>query len=86
MSTFPCSKCGACCKLAYLVPNFPEPTLPASGHCAHLAADNSCLVYRTRPKECRVVNNFAENAAVCNILQDITNTPRRYRLPVVDNS
>lgn len=86
MSGFPCTKCGACCKLAGLVDGFSEPVLYPNGPCVHLARNGQCVIYKLRPKECRIVSDFAENARNCNMLQEITNTPPKYRLPIVDNS
>ena len=55
--TFPCSSCGACCRVAFMVPEHlregvivPDET----GKCVHLKPDNSCDIYETRPKVCRV--------------------------------
>lgn len=82
--SFPCTACGACCKNAGYIPDFPEPILPGTKTCVHLAADNRCVVYRTRPEVCRIKSDFAANAACCNILQGLTNTPTKYRLPILD--
>ena len=57
MTDFPCSKCGACCRRAGNVPEslgggVIEPD--ENGVCKHLLPDNSCAVYETRPRICRV--------------------------------
>jgi Fe-S-cluster containining protein len=83
---FPCTACGACCKFAGIVSTFSEPTLPGTTQCVHLGRDNRCVVYKTRPKECRIINNFAENAKVCNLLQVMANVPGKFRLLVIDNN
>ncbi len=52
MPDFPCSKCGACCKLAPArVPGWPARP---DGACAYLTPDNLCSIYETRPLVCRV--------------------------------
>ncbi len=83
-SSFPCTKCGACCKVAGYIPDFPEPLLPGTKTCVHLAADNSCVIYRARPDVCRIKGSWRANAEACNTLQVLTNTPTKYRLPVID--
>ena len=83
--SFPCTKCGASCTLAGAHPGYPEPTLPASRQCVHLLANNTCAIYRTRPSVCRIAGDWAQNAAACNFLQVMTGTPRRFRLPILDN-
>jgi Fe-S-cluster containining protein len=51
--TFPCNKCGACCRRVGRIPDFPEP-VNEDGSCAHLQKDNSCGIYHERPLVCRV--------------------------------
>jgi len=56
-SKFPCSKCGACCRRAGVVPKvFWNGIIDPDemGVCRHLRADNTCDVYETRPPICRV--------------------------------
>lgn len=48
---FQCSKCGACCRRAGLLGFMPQRE---DGACIHLAEDNSCKIYETRPDICRV--------------------------------
>ncbi len=50
---FPCSKCGACCRRAGLIPDFPEP-VHKDNSCTHLLDDNSCAIYEDRPDICSV--------------------------------
>lgn len=53
-----CTKCGACCKLAWLI----EPTMADdSGKCMHLK-DNICGIYDERPDICRVKDYSKEDA------------------------
>ena len=86
MSAFPCTKCGACCKQAGYLRDFPEPLMPGTLRCVHLGDDNSCLIYSRRPEVCRIKGDFRENALGCNVLQVLTNTPAKYRLPMLDNA
>lgn len=55
MKEFPCTKCGACCKL---IPNhvleFYKLPKAETGGCGHLKDDNSCSIYDTRPDICSV--------------------------------
>lgn len=53
---FQCSKCGACCRRAGQLGLMPKRE---DGACIHLAEDNTCKIYDTRPKVCRV-NEMAE--------------------------
>lgn len=49
--TFPCTKCGACCRLVgTLDPELDRGDLV----CKYLGDDNLCTVYETRPRICRV--------------------------------
>lgn len=48
---FQCSKCGACCRRAGLFGLMPSRE---DGACIHLAEDNTCMIYETRPEICRV--------------------------------
>ncbi len=49
---FICSQCGACCRRAATIKDFPEET-KEDGSCIHLE-DNKCKIYDTRPDICRV--------------------------------
>lgn len=85
--SFPCTKCGACCKMAGALPNFPEPLLPASRQCSHLLPDMTCAIYDHRPDVCCIKpGTHAANAVACNELQVMTNTPTSFRLPILDNA
>lgn len=53
---FQCSKCGACCRRAGMLGLMPQRE---DGACLYLAEDNTCKIYETRPKVCRV-NEMAE--------------------------
>lgn len=49
--SFNCTKCGACCRRAFLLPGFIYPVKP-DGSCSKLV-NNQCSVYETRPDVCR---------------------------------
>ena len=62
---YPCTQCGACCKVAGRVPaTFPteDPTnifyfpykTDESGRCENLTEDNKCAVYDHRPLICNM--------------------------------
>lgn len=57
--TFPCTKCGACCRRAvYAVTSLGltewSPGFAKDGSCGALQADNTCAIYETRPLLCRI--------------------------------
>jgi Fe-S-cluster containining protein len=89
---FPCTKCGACCRVAGTIPGFEEPLRP-DGACSHLQPDDSCAIYETRPFMCRVDEQagwegvpeyqwHAVNARACNQLQEAEGVPAKFRLPI----
>lgn len=84
--SYPCTKCGACCKLAGAIKNFPEPLKTASRQCVHLMANMKCAIYGSRPDVCRIKGDHAANAIACNELQAMTKTPTRFRLHILDNN
>jgi hypothetical protein len=49
--TFPCTKCGACCKN---VSGLGLPVKAGTAECIALGPDNECTVYEQRPILCRV--------------------------------
>jgi Fe-S-cluster containining protein len=49
--SFPCTKCGACCKN---ISGFGLPTKPETTECLYLGENNECKVYDTRPDVCRI--------------------------------
>jgi Fe-S-cluster containining protein len=61
MKEFPCTKCGACCKL---VPDsalqFFQLPRAKNGGCGHLNDDNSCAIYDTRPDICNVQKSWKQ--------------------------
>jgi len=68
MKAFPCSSCGACCRLVYLNAWFRRNEfLRPDGACKHLAADNTCSIYADRPEACRI-NGIYEGAGLVNIV------------------
>lgn len=86
---FPCTSCGLCCKVGpKLVPGWP---LREDGACIHLAHDNTCKIYASRPLVCRVdqmqrLSGSSErehheaNAEVCNRLQEEAGMDAKYRV------
>lgn len=50
---FPCDKCGICCNH---INEIPELSLfdSGNGRCIHLAENNLCDIYETRPDICNV--------------------------------
>ena len=78
--TFPCTKCGACCRN---VAHLGLPTKPGTTHCQALGEDNTCQIYESRPMICRVdliyeqmfkdimtkEKFYAETTKACEILQ-----------------
>lgn len=53
--SFPCNKCGACCRMAWVSTELQSWgwVLP-DGSCKHLLPDNTCDIYETRPEACRI--------------------------------
>lgn len=78
MREFACTGCGSCCRRVLGI----DPVWPvrADGACLHLATDNSCTIYSTRPLVCRVEDMrpstipkrvwYRANAASCNQMQE----------------
>lgn len=63
-----CQKCGSCCRFV-----FDTHLDSGNGICKHLK-DNLCLIYDTRPPECRV-DNFQRTDSqlidACNKLRQL---------------
>ena len=53
MPDFPCTKCGACCRVAGYVPELAH-LANSDGACMHLTRENLCAIYENRPRICRV--------------------------------
>jgi Fe-S-cluster containining protein len=51
--TFPCSKCGACCR-SIGTHEAGRELDRGDGICRHLTTDNRCAIYEDRPPMCRV--------------------------------
>lgn len=86
---FNCTKCGACCRRAFLMPGFPFPVNP-DGACSKLV-DNQCSIYETRPAICRhghsreVMGLSADEydrltANLCNRMQAADGIDESYRV------
>lgn len=84
---FPCTACGACCRIVpQAIPSWPRR---ADGACVHLAADNRCVIYATRPPICRIgavalpmslADQHATNARLCNEWQTTLEIDPSYRV------
>lgn len=86
---FPCTSCGLCCRIApTVVPGWPTRE---DGACIHLAHDNTCKIYSTRPEVCRIdamqrrsgrdEREYHEaTAEVCNRLQEEAGMDPKYRV------
>lgn len=61
MTTFNCTKCGACCKLIpdVVLLSLDLPIAP-SGGCGHLTENNECAIYDTRPEVCSVERTYVK--------------------------
>lgn len=83
---FPCTKCGACCRRAYLLPYFQYTNLE-TGCCSKLE-NNLCSIYKDRPFICQINESkkiffsrnlkkyYKLNALMCNsfIIEDKMNS------------
>ena len=83
---FPCTQCGACCKLASFAPKdlFPQNWILPDGSCKNLTARNTCSIYQTRPDVCNIEKTakklnmnqvtkdefFHDNAKLCNVFME----------------
>ena len=89
---FPCTKCGACCRKAWMIKDqFKEAgiALHADGSCT-LLIDNKCSIYKMRPSFCRIdgqkpdhmtKEQYYDNTAnFCNFFQEVEHMPQRYRV------
>lgn len=95
---FQCSRCGVCCQkknLDTLPIEFPRN--PINGNCLHLAADNTCNIYETRPLACRTGELYDEYGKQteydriqwytvanerCNKMQEDAGLPLEFRIDV----
>ncbi len=57
---FQCSRCGACCRRAYAVPEIDSTWILPNGSCKHLKDDNSCAIYDKRLDICNS-DHYYEN-------------------------
>lgn len=87
---FPCTGCGACCRMIKWVSELVEfpHEIGEDGVCSKLV-DNKCTVYDDRPLICRVDDLIGEgdkkkwyeiNAAACNKLQEDFGIDKSYRV------
>ena len=67
MIKFQCSKCGACCRRAGKLGLMPKRE---DGACIHLADDNTCKIYETRPEFCRVDKMAESNGKWLGMTQE----------------
>ena len=89
--SFPCSKCGACCRRAHMIDDFPEPLKP-DGSCVHLKDNNECAIYKDRPDVCRIGKSrdkfpyltdeeYKElNIRACNAMMDADGMDETYKI------
>lgn len=96
MNNYPCTQCGACCRVAYLVEELP---LAEDGKtCAHLEETTDeggtlrylCGIYETRPDICSIEKQipsqmtrqqyFEVSAICCTQLQDRAGLDETYRV------
>ncbi len=68
MTEFPCTKCGACCKLApdSVLEYYSLPKAEGGG-CGHLKEDNTCAIYETRPDVCNVKTRWEKMYKLSNV-------------------
>lgn len=93
--SYPCTKCGCCCKMVGKMVQELEIDFPyaydANGKCSQLADDNTCMVYEDRPLICNIDKmaellkvNKAEfydiNINACNDMMDEQGAPLEYRI------
>lgn len=90
---YPCTKCGACCKMIYKSPIADKNMLNNDGSCKYLV-NNSCSIYENRPEFCNVkimyekyykndyslLQFYQMNAEVCNQLQELLLIDQSYRI------
>lgn len=84
-SVFPCTKCGACCRVlpAKFGKYYGIYTKP-DGSCVFLTPDNLCSNYEQRPDVCRIQSDYERNAVCCNLLQIQLNIDPSFRVQVSD--
>lgn len=93
MDTFPCTKCGACCKSIEGIDFLKEYN--KDGICTQLV-NNICNIYEERPLLCRIdeaydhiffeymskEEYYQSNAKACNILQEKKGISESYRVVI----
>ena len=102
MDDYPCTQCGACCRLAYMIPELP--TAADGQTCAHLkettddagAARFLCGVYETRPDICHIEKQIPAHvtprryhemaAGACELLQDHFGISAPYRVELPETA
>ncbi|WP_374759877.1 YkgJ family cysteine cluster protein [Iodobacter sp.] len=81
--SFPCTKCGQCCKNIGKIKQLSEFHL-GNGICIYFNENVGCTIYQSRPDVCRIDEGYTKffsslmtldefyekNAAVCNKLQE----------------
>ena len=68
MKSFPCTQCGACCKIVWSNKYFRDRgMLKADGSCIHLQPNNTCEIYDDRP-ECCNFNQIYRESGLINIV------------------
>lgn len=91
--TFPCTKCGLCCKNIDKIPQLSHYHA-GDGICFHYNDDVGCTIYANRPDVCRVDEGYQKffsllikkqdyyikNAQICNQIQIANNLDEKYRV------
>lgn len=90
---YPCTKCGACCRLIYTSPLFDQDMQEDDGSCKYLI-NNQCSIYEKRPEYCNIILMYEKyykqdynidefyslNIKVCNELQDMLGIDTKFRI------
>ena len=89
LTTFPCTKCGACCRRAHLIGGFLYADYKKGG-CIMLV-NNICNIYKDRPPICSIDNvrkilystenqttYYKETALLCNKMIKEDNMDKKY--------
>ena len=91
--TFPCTKCGLCCKKLDEVSQL-DAYHAGDGVCFYYAENIGCNIYESRPDVCRVDDGYErffsavitkqdyyhKNAQICNKMQKDKGLDRKYRV------
>ncbi len=93
--SFPCSKCGECCKNIKGI-SLLDSYHSGDGICYFFSVQKGCLIYKERPDVCRIDDGFIKffsnqlslddyyrkNALMCNQLQENAGLDISYRVTI----